>query len=141
MRHLKARAAREAVKGSITVWRPWQLKQPELIQGVAVSTPSHQCLTQEYLIVYGQSGAIDFQYRNTHLSGQAVDGTISVIEPGEIWTSQTKDVTYHLLSPLRVCQTLISAHHTFRQGQRLRTYSPVLAPTQEMPSSLRLIDQ
>ncbi|GHO95628.1 AraC family transcriptional regulator [Reticulibacter mediterranei] len=97
MRLLKARAGREAVKGSITVWRPWQLKQLELFQGVAVSTPSHQCLTQEYLIVCGQSGAIDFQYRDTRLSGRAVDGTLSVIEPGEIWTSQTKDVTYHHL--------------------------------------------
>jgi AraC-like DNA-binding protein len=86
-----------SIKGSLKVWRPWQLKQLELCQGVAVSTPSRQHLTQEYLLVCGQSGTVDFQNRNTRIKGQIVDGTLLVIEPGETWTSQTQDFTFHHL--------------------------------------------
>jgi hypothetical protein len=41
-----------------------------------------------------QSGGAHYQYRNTHISGQVVDGALLVIEPGETWTSQAKDVTF-----------------------------------------------
>jgi AraC-like DNA-binding protein len=97
MRSLDARAGREAIKGSVTVWRPWHLKQLELFQGVAVSTPPRQQLTQEYVLVCLQSGAGTLQYRNTRFSGQVVDGALLVIEPGETWTCQKKDVTFHRL--------------------------------------------
>ena len=97
MKSLEARAGHEAVKGSVTVWRPWQLKEIELFQGVAISTPSQQRLTQAYLLVCVQSGTLDLQYRNTHLSGPAINGPFCVIEPGETWTSQVKDLTFHQL--------------------------------------------
>jgi hypothetical protein len=83
MEPLEAGAGHEAVKGSVTVWRPWQFKEFELCQGAAVSTPSRQFFTQEYMIVSVQSGTADFQYRNTRSRGQIVDGTLFVIEPGE----------------------------------------------------------
>jgi hypothetical protein len=51
MRHLEAREGREAVKGGVKVWRPWQLKQIELLQGVAVSMPSRQHLTQAKIYI------------------------------------------------------------------------------------------
>ncbi len=98
MRSLEARAEREAVKGSVTVWRPWQLKQFELSQGVAVFSPSRQRLIQEYLLVYVQSGTADFQYRNARFNGPIINETFYVIEPGGTWTSQIKDVTFYCLT-------------------------------------------
>lgn len=98
MKSLEARTGREAVNGSAKLWRPWQIKQLELFEGRAVSTPSRQYFAQEYLLVYTQSGTADFQYRNTRISGQAFDETLGVIEPGEIWTRQLKDFTYYYLS-------------------------------------------
>src|SRR5689334_3728991 len=41
----------ESIKDSVKVWRPWQLKQFELCQAVAVSTPARKFLAQEYMIV------------------------------------------------------------------------------------------
>ena len=55
MRPLEARAGREPVKSNVMVWRPWQLRQFELFQGVDISTPSRQFLTQEYLLLCVQS--------------------------------------------------------------------------------------
>jgi AraC-like DNA-binding protein len=95
MEPLEAREGREAVKGSVTVWRPWQLKPFEIFQGVAVSAPPFQHLTQEYRLVCIQSGTTDLQYRNTR--GQAVDETFFVIEPGEICICQSKGSTYYCL--------------------------------------------
>jgi hypothetical protein len=42
MRPRKVREEREAVKGSVMVWRPWQLKQLGISEGCAVSMPSIQ---------------------------------------------------------------------------------------------------
>jgi AraC-like DNA-binding protein len=95
MRPLEARAGREAVKGRITVRRPWQFKEIELFQGVAVSTLSRQYWTQEYRLVCVQSGTAHIQYRNTR--GQITDGALFVVEPGEAWTYQLKDSTFHCL--------------------------------------------
>ena len=92
------RRSLEPVNGGVTVWRPWRLKQLELFQGVAISTPSLQHLTQEYLLVSVQSGTVSFQYRNARFSGQVVGGMLLVIEPGETWTCQPKDVTFHHIS-------------------------------------------
>ena len=97
MRPLKAREEREVVKGSFTVWRPWQLKPLELCQGIAVSTPARQFFTQGYRIVCVQSGTADFQYQNTRASDQGSEGTFRVFEPGAIFTCQKKDSTYHCL--------------------------------------------
>lgn len=98
MEPLEAREGSEVVNGSVTVWRPWQLKQFELFQAVTVSTSSRQQFTQEYLIISGQSGTISsFQYRNAPASSHIAEGKLLVIEPGETWTSQIKDVTSHHL--------------------------------------------
>ncbi len=40
MEPLKAREGSEAVNGSVTVWRPWQLKQFELFQAIS---PINSC--------------------------------------------------------------------------------------------------
>jgi AraC-like DNA-binding protein len=97
MRHLEASAGGEAVKGRVTVWRPWHLKQFELFQAVAFSDSSRQLLIQEYLLVSVLSGTADFQYRNTHIRG-AINGAFCVIEPGEPWTRQCKDLTHYCLT-------------------------------------------
>jgi AraC-like DNA-binding protein len=97
MRPLEARERREAIKGSVTVWRPWQLKDLELFHVVAASIPSCQHVTQEYLLMSAQSGAVNLQYRKTRFSGQVADGTLQVIEPGETWSCHCKDLTYHTL--------------------------------------------
>src|SRR5581483_2485217 len=98
MRPLKVGERREAVKGSVTVWRPWQFNPLELFQGVAVSAVSWQHFTQEYMLICMQSGTADLRYRNNHISDHFVDGASYVIEPGETWTCQAKDCTYHCLS-------------------------------------------
>jgi len=97
MRPLETRAGREAVKGSITVWRPWQLKPLELCQAIAVSDPSRRQWRQEYLLTSVQSGTADFQYRNTRISGSLINGTLFVVEPEEPWTRQFNAVTFYCL--------------------------------------------
>ncbi|QBD75440.1 AraC family transcriptional regulator [Ktedonosporobacter rubrisoli] len=113
MEPLEARERREAVNGSVTVWRPWQLKQLDLSEGRAVTTPSIRHFFQEYVLVCMQSGVAHYRYRNTRVSGQAVDGTLLVIEPGETWISQAKDVTYHSLciDPAWLQQLTIELFH------------------------------
>src|SRR5690242_17596481 len=98
MRLLEARTGREAVKGNLKIWRPWQFKPLELLQGVDISTPTRQHLAQEYLLFCVQSGTGCFQYRNKRFNGQIVDEKLMVIEPGETWTCQLKDVSFHRLS-------------------------------------------
>ncbi len=97
MELLEAREGCEAVKSSVTVWRPWQLKQFELLQGIAISTPSRQQFTQGYLLACGLSGTAHMRYRNARFNGLVFDETLYVFEPGETWTSQLKDVTFHRL--------------------------------------------
>jgi AraC-like DNA-binding protein len=41
-----------------------------------------------------QSGAVDFQYRNTRNRGQVVDGTLVVLEPGEAWSNQAEELSF-----------------------------------------------
>jgi len=94
-RPLEARAGHEAVKGSVTVWRPWQIKPLELLQGVAVSIPSRQHLAQEYRLVCIQSSIGHYRYRNIH--DQVVNETFYVIEPGETLSYEHKDATFHCL--------------------------------------------
>jgi AraC-like DNA-binding protein len=96
MELLEAREWREVIKSSVMVWRPWQLKPLELFQGVAISTPSTQVLNQEYRLICVQSGTAHVQYRGTRFNSQ-VDGTLLVIEPGETWSSHSKDCTFHCL--------------------------------------------
>lgn len=87
----------ETAEGSLNVWRPWQFKQLELFQGIAFSTPSQQHFTQEYTLISIQSGTVHLQYRNTNANGHVVNGTFLVIEPGETWICQPKNVTFHHL--------------------------------------------
>jgi AraC-like DNA-binding protein len=88
----------EPVEGSLKVWRPWQCKQLELFQGIAFSTPSQHHFTSEYTIISLQSGAVDLRYHKTSINGQVVNGMFLVIEPGETWICQPKDVVFHHLS-------------------------------------------
>ena len=97
MRPLEKRAGREAVKGGVTVWRPWQLKPLELCRANAVSDPSRRQWRQEYLVTSVQSGTVDFQYRNTRTNGPLSNGTLFVVEPGEPWTRQFNDFTFYCL--------------------------------------------
>jgi len=108
----------ESIKDSVTVWRPWQLKQFELCQAVSVSTPARKFLAQEYMIVSVQSGALDFRYRNACTRGQAVDGTLYVIEPGEVWSCQSEELSFShiLIDPTLLQQT---ATELFQRGQSL----------------------
>jgi AraC-like DNA-binding protein len=96
MKPLEARAAGEVVNGSIKMWRPWQIKQFELLQGVALTNAwAHRSYTESYMIVALQSGVGDVQYRNARERISATDGTFYVFEPGEICICQSKDVTFH----------------------------------------------
>lgn len=108
----------KSIKESVKVWRPWQLEQVELCQGVAVSTPARQFLAQEYMIVSVQSGAMDFWYRNARTRGQAVDGTLYVIEPGEVWSCQSEELSFShiLIDPTLLQQT---ATELFQREQPL----------------------
>src|SRR5258708_34305692 len=109
MKPLEAREGSEVVNGSVTVWRAWQLKQFELFQAVTVSTPSRQQFPQDYLIISGKSGTVSsFQYRNAPASGHIAEGKLLVIEPGETWTSQVKDMT---------------SHHLLRDSARLQQFA------------------
>ncbi len=94
---LAAGEGRKEIKGSVTIWRPWQLKPLELFQGVAFPTPSCQHVTQEYLLICMQSGRAFLQSRNTRINGPVVDGMLLVVEPGETWTCHSKDATFHSL--------------------------------------------
>jgi AraC-like DNA-binding protein len=96
MRPLEAREGGGVVNGGVRMWRPWQLKQFELLRGVAVSDSSvHPYYTQQYMVVALQSGVGNLQYRNTRESINATDGTFYVFEPGETCICQSKDVTFH----------------------------------------------
>jgi AraC-like DNA-binding protein len=108
----------KSIKESVKVWRPWQFEQVELCQGVAVSTPARQFLAQEYMIVSVQSGAMDFRYRNTRTRGQAVDGTLYVIEPGEVWSCHSEELSFShiLIDPTLLQQT---ATELFQREQSL----------------------
>lgn len=97
MRSFDTRKEHEAIKGSVTVWHPWQLKPLEFFQAMSISTPSRQQFTQEYLLACGQSGTAHVQYRSTRLRDPIVDGALLVIEPGETWIGQLKDFTFHRL--------------------------------------------
>jgi AraC-like DNA-binding protein len=89
---------RRSMKGSVQVWRPWQIKQLELCHGIAVSTPSIPHFAQEYMLVSMQSGTANIQYRNTRTGGQVIDETLFVIEPGEVWSCQSEELSFsHVL--------------------------------------------
>ena len=107
IRSLAAREERKTVKGSVRMWRPWQLKQFELCQGVAVSTPYRQYLTQEYLLISGRSGTVHLQYQNNmYVSHRIVDGMLMVIEPGKSWRCQTNNFTFYHLAIDPTCRPI-----------------------------------
>jgi AraC-like DNA-binding protein len=86
------------VEGNIMVWRPWQLKQLELLQVDTISTSFRRHLTQEYTLFCAQSGAASFQYRNMRFNSSFINGAFCIVEPGETWSCQLKDTSYHRLS-------------------------------------------
>lgn len=100
MKPLEAREGNEENKDSnLTVRQIWQIKQLYISEGRAVTTPSLQNFFQEYQLVSMQSGiAVHCEYRNTRISNQAVDGALLIVEPGEAWTSEAKDLTFYSLS-------------------------------------------
>jgi AraC-like DNA-binding protein len=88
-----------AAKDRIIAWRPWQLRQFEIFQVTAISTPSRRHFSQGYfLLVSIQSGTADNQYRNTSASDQGGEGTFRVFEPEETWICQPKNVTFQCLT-------------------------------------------
>ena len=49
--------APKPIAGSLKVWRPWQRRQFELFQGIAITSSLTHRYSQEYMIVAMQSGA------------------------------------------------------------------------------------
>ena len=87
----------EAVKAR--AWRPWQLKQFELLKGTAISTPAQRYFSRgHFLLVSIQSGIADNQYRNTRASDQGGEATFRVFEPEETWICQPRNATFQCLT-------------------------------------------
>lgn len=84
-----------SIESSVKLRHPWQLNQLELLQGNALTNPRCQRFAQEYVIGTVQSGAAILQYRNT--SYEVTAGALYVIEPGEAWACQSKDLTFQHL--------------------------------------------
>lgn len=87
--------APKPIAGSLKVWRPWQRRQFELFQGIAITSSLTHRYSQEYMIVAMQSGAGSLQYRNSREITNAANGIFYVFEPGETWSCQSKDFTFH----------------------------------------------
>ena len=85
----------EHSQGSIKLWHPWQLNQLELLQGTALTHSYCQRFAQEYVIGTIQSGIASLQYRN--ISYEVAAGALYIIEPGEVWTCQSEDLTFQHL--------------------------------------------
>src|SRR5437667_8121724 len=56
-----------------------------------------------------------FQYRNAPASGHIAEGKLLVIEPGETWTSQVKDITSHHLFIDSACLQQSSTEQLHRE--------------------------
>lgn len=88
-----------AVAGRATAWRPWQLKELELIQATAISTPSCRHSSRGFfLLVSIQSGTSDNRYRNISSSDQGGEGTFRVFEPEETWLCRPRNTTFQCLT-------------------------------------------
>jgi AraC-like DNA-binding protein len=83
------------IESSIQLWHPWQIKQLELLQGTALTNPYCQRFAQEYVIGTVQSGTALLQYR--HSRYEVAAGALYVIEPGEAWACQSKNLTFQHL--------------------------------------------
>jgi AraC-like DNA-binding protein len=82
----------EAVNGHARAWRPWQLKQFELIQATAISTPPRRHFSRGYFLITSiQSGRADNRYRNTCANDQGGMGKFRVFEPEESWICQPQN--------------------------------------------------
>ena len=136
MGSLSAKGGRETVNGSFAVWRPWQLKQLDLSEGRAITTPSIRHFFQEYVLVCMQSGVAHYQHRNIIINGQVVDGMLFVVEPGETWTSQAKNATFCSLciDPAWLQQTV---SEQFQREQRLPHFSDQLFFDQSLSRAVR----
>jgi hypothetical protein len=85
-----------ATQDRLKFWRPWPLKQLELLQGNTVTNPHCQQFAQSYVIGTVQSGMGILQYRNT--KQKITRGAFYIIEPGEVWSCQSHELTFsHLL--------------------------------------------
>ncbi|GAC1359787.1 MAG: hypothetical protein NVSMB44_10230 [Ktedonobacteraceae bacterium] len=83
-------------KDKLKFWRPWSLKELELLQGTTVTNPCCQQFAQSYVIGTIQSGIGVLQYRHTRQ--KIARGAFYVIEPGEVWSCQSEELSfYHLL--------------------------------------------
>lgn len=83
------------LESSIKLRHPWQLDQLELLQGTAFTNPYCRRFAQEYIVGTVQAGTARLQYRNT--SYEVAAGALYVIEPGEAWACQSKDLTFQHL--------------------------------------------
>ena len=85
-----------SAKNRLIFWHPWPLKQLELLQGTTVTNPCCHQFAQSYVIGTVHSGMGILQYRNT--KQEIARGAFYVIEPGEVWSCQSKELTFsHLL--------------------------------------------
>jgi AraC-like DNA-binding protein len=82
-------------ESSVKLWHLWPLNQLELLQGTALTNPYCQRFAQNYVIGTVQSGTATLQYRNTDYEVAA--GALYIIEPGEVWACQSKDLTFQHL--------------------------------------------
>lgn len=100
MRRIARRpAGLAAVAGRARAWRPWQLKELELIQATAISTPSCRHFSRGFfLLVSIQSGTSDNHYRNISSSDQGGEGTFRVFEPEETWLCRPRNTTFQCLT-------------------------------------------
>jgi AraC-like DNA-binding protein len=81
-----------AKEDRLKFWRPWSLKQLELLQGTNVSNPCCQQFAQSYVIGTIQSGKGILHYRKTKL--ELTRGTFYIIAPEEVWSCQAEALTF-----------------------------------------------
>jgi AraC-like DNA-binding protein len=86
----------DSAKDKLRFWRPWPLKQLEILQGTELTNPCCHQFAQSYVIGTVQSGKGILQYHN---KGQEITkGVCYIIEPEEIWSCRSEMLTFtHLL--------------------------------------------
>jgi AraC-like DNA-binding protein len=82
----------EAVKERIKSRYDKYLEQIEFLRRVSVTKPYSRHYAHKYIIGISLAGAGRIEYRNTFIEGAG--RSIYVLEPGETWGSQTKNLTY-----------------------------------------------
>ncbi len=82
----------EAIKERVPSRHDTYLEQVEFVKRVSVTKAFSRYYTHNYIIGVSLGGTGLLEYRNTTLEGTGRD--IYVLEPGEIWGCQAKDLAY-----------------------------------------------